>query len=308
MLSLRAHIVVCGALFVALVMVVPIAGALHALGLMKDPAAYRLPAAVILGVLFLAFGFSAIPVMVKLVLAAQPPGVRAALPETAIIWGIWALIAAGLAIAIPAAIADGALGPGPGRAISGLFVGKSQGILQARPGMTVDEMVRGSTLKISPLPNAPVISGDRVFEFRIPGSRLSFPGCRYFYVSTFTHDPSRIEAVNIGTSHGKLTAAERDAADADLRRRLAADGWLTGHEVYRDAQDRQLHGGLAQGPEGRSWLKDGVVLTIESKSVDDVAAGQDPATAPVWIQTISLWSAKDYPGFDRLVFAPPTGP
>jgi hypothetical protein len=109
-LSLRAHIVICASLFAALVLTVPVAGVLHATGVIKDPAAHRLPAAIILGVLFLAFGFSAVPVMVKLVMAAQPAASRSAGAEKVIIWVIWGLMAAGMVIAIPAAIADGALG------------------------------------------------------------------------------------------------------------------------------------------------------------------------------------------------------
>ena len=47
---------------------------------------------------------------------------------------------------------------------------------------------------------------------------------------------------------------------------------MTGHEVYKTEEDRQLHGGLKRGPEGRTWLKDGTVLTIEDPQVDESAA------------------------------------
>ncbi|MDB5424457.1 MAG: hypothetical protein JWQ29_1873 [Phenylobacterium sp.] len=311
MLSLRAHLIIAASLFAAILLMAGLAGALEAAGIVKDPAVLRIPAMVVGGGLFLAFGFSCVPVMVKLVLGAQRrlgndavPAIRSALAaETVIIWAIWALMAAGLAIAIPAAIADGAFGPGPGRALHA-YAGKSAGVLAVRPGMSVAEMVAGSTLKLRAPPDAPVYAGGEVFEYRIPGSALSFPGARYFYVSTFTRDPSRVEAVSVGTSHDKLTRAEHEAADADLRRRLAADGWLAGHEAYRDEEDRQLHGGATRGPAGRVWLKDGVVLSIESTKVDEPPPGADPEAAPVWIQAISLWGAKDYSGFERWVFEP----
>jgi len=313
MLSLRAHAIICGSLFAALVLLAPAAGGLQALGVIKDPAAHRVPAMIIALGLVIAFAFSAVPVMVKLVTGTQRaignqdvPVIRSMLSgENAIIWAIWALMAAGTLIAIPAAIADGAFGPELRRSINSPFIGTSEGVLSAKPGMTVDEMVRGSTLKLEVLPNAPVIAGGKVFDFRIPGSGIVFPGCRYYFVSTFYHDRRHIQGMSIGTSHDKLTHAGSQAADADLRHRLAADGWLTGHEVYRDEEDRQLHGGLTRGPEGRVWLKDGVVLTIESKAVDEPAAGEDPEQAVVWIQAISLWAASDYSGFDRFVFAPP---
>jgi hypothetical protein len=313
MLSLRAHAIICASLFATLLLIVPVAGALQSSGLIKNPAAYKYPAMMIVGGLVIAFAFSAVPVMVKLVLGFQRaignqnvPAIRTVLTlENVIIWTMWALMAAGLLIAVPAAIADGAFGWQPRRALESLSVGQSRGVLVAGPGMTVDEMVRGSSLKLNTPAGAAVISAGEVFDFQIPGSTIVFPGCRYYFISTFTHDRSRIQGISIGTSHEKLTRAERDAADAALRGRLAADGWLTGHELYRDEEDQQLHGGLTRGPEGRVWLKDGTVLTIESSRVDEVAPGEDPETALVWIQAISLWSADDYPGFDRFVFAPP---
>jgi hypothetical protein len=313
MFSLRAHAIICASLFAALLMIVPVAGGLQASGLIKDPTTYKIPAMLVVGGLFVAFAFSAVPVMVKLVLGFQRtvgnqdvPVVRTALSrENLIIWVMWALMAAGLLIAVPAAIADGAFGSGPRRALDNVPVGQSQGVLSARPGMTVEAMSRGSTLKIKAPPGAPVLAGGEVFDFRIPGSAIIFPACRYYYVSTFTRDRGRIQGISIGTSYHKLTRAERNAADAALRSRLAADGWLTGHEVYKTEEDQQLHDGLKQGPDGRVWLKDGMVLTIESTKVDEVAPGEDPESALVWIQAISLWSANDYAGFDRLVFAPP---
>src|SRR5436190_2835394 len=117
MLSLRAHLTICGSLLAALVLLAPLGGALQASGVVKNPEALKLPAMVLVLGLFLAFGFSCVPVMVKLVLGAQRavgnadvPAVRAALRlETAIIWGLWALMAAGAVSALPAAIADGAV-------------------------------------------------------------------------------------------------------------------------------------------------------------------------------------------------------
>ena len=209
MLTLRAHVIICASLFAALLLMVPFAGLLHATGLIKDPTVYKIPAIVIVGGLFAAFAFSAVPVIVKLALGFQTtignqnvPAIRSTLSgESLIIWAMWALMGAGLLIAIPAAIADGAFGTEPRRAAENSAVGKSQGVLAARPGMTVDEMVRASTLKLDPRPGAPVISGGEVFDFRIPGSGVVFPACRYYYVSTFTQDQSHIQAISIGTSH-----------------------------------------------------------------------------------------------------------
>jgi hypothetical protein len=124
-------------------------------------------------------------------------------------------------------------------------------------------------------------------------------------MSFFSDDPTHIEGMSIGTSPDKMSVAEIDAADADLRARLAADGWLTGHEVYKTEEDRQLHGGAAQGPEGHIWLKGDTVLDIERKRMDDPVQGEDLATAGEWIQFVELWARRTYPGLGRFEFAPP---
>ena len=173
--------------------------------------------------------------------------------------------------------------------------------------MTLDEMVAQSTIKLDLRYASAAIAGGRdgAFDFRIPGTTLSFPGARYYYITTYTADPKRIEAVNVGISPDKMTRAAIDSADAALRARLASDGWLTGHEVYRTEEDRTLHGGISEGTEGRHWLKNGVVLTISRKRMDDAKAGEDSATAGEWIQYIDLWPAKTYSGIDRFVFQAP---
>jgi hypothetical protein len=116
MLSLRAHAILCGALFAAIVIMAAVGNALAGSSLIRDPAAFRLPAMVLFFTLFVAFGFSTVPVMVKLVLHAQraignesQPLVKAlAARERVVIWILWGLMAAGLALAVPAAIAAGA--------------------------------------------------------------------------------------------------------------------------------------------------------------------------------------------------------
>jgi len=177
-----------------------------------------------------------------------------------------------------------------------------QGTVVAAPGMTVDEIVKQSTLKLDR--GVTTIAGGALFDYRIPNTAIDFPRCRYYFMSTYTRDPSHVESINIGTSPSKLTRAQLEAADADLRARLKADGWLTGHEVYRDEQDQQLHGGKTRGEEGRLWEKNDVVLDIERRRLDDPAPNEDPATAGDWIQYIDLRLHKEYPWIERYVFAP----
>ena len=68
MLSLRAHTFICLGLLAALIAVAVGGNVLAASGLITDPETIRLPGLILIFGLFLAFGFSAVPVMVLNVL------------------------------------------------------------------------------------------------------------------------------------------------------------------------------------------------------------------------------------------------
>lgn len=330
MFSLQTHAIICAALLATIVAIAMGGNALQAAGVIHDLGAFKLPFMILIFALFLAFGFSAIPVMVKIVLGFQRkvgnenvPVVAAVLrAENWIIYAIWALLAAGLVVALPAAIKGGLFDQSTGNsaaagsdlsAASGASTedfGPSSGMLVAKPGMLLSEMVHASTLHIDPARQTTwtgSVAGGAVFDFRIAGTVTIFSRCRYYFVSTYTRDPQRIESVNVGVSPSAMSRAELEAANAALRAKLAADGWLAGHEEYRDEEDRTLHGGATRGPEGTKWLKNGIVLNIGERRVDDAAPGEDAATAGRWIQFVDLWQREDYPSIERYVFAPRAG-
>jgi hypothetical protein len=120
MLSLRTHALICLGFLAALIAVAAGGNALAASGMIKDPAAIRLPGLILIFGLFLAFGFSAVPVMVLSVLRPRgggPPDKGMAAAQKVITWAMWALMAAGLVIALPAMVKDGFFSPGgPGAA------------------------------------------------------------------------------------------------------------------------------------------------------------------------------------------------
>jgi hypothetical protein len=315
MFTLRTHAIICGALFAALIGIAILGNVAERAGMTPPSGTARLVAVAGYFALFVAFGLSTIPVIVKLVLLGQVQGgnqdvaaVAAVIRrENVIIWTLWGLMVAGVVVAVPAAVVGGMFGDAPQRALHGAFRGPNLGVLAAKPDMTLDDMVAHSTMTLDLKYARTAIAGgsNGAFSFTIPGTTLVFPGARYYYITTYTADPKRIEAVNVGISPDKMSLAAADSADAALRGRLASDGWLTGHEVYRTDEDRTLHGGLSEGPEGRHWLKNGVVLSISRKRMDDAKAGEDSATAGEWIQYIDLSAAKTYPGIDRLVFQAP---
>jgi hypothetical protein len=205
--------------------------------------------------LLLGFAFSAVPVMVLLVTGVQArigsPAAALAQPrwQNTIVYVLWGLMAAGSAIAIPAAILLG------GFADFGLDPGASHGTLVARPGMSIAEVKRASTLPIDAPDDAPAIGEGVVFDFEVAGTGIRLPRCRYYFASTYTHDRAHIEGMSIGASTAKATRAEVEAADERLRRALVVDGWRAGHEVYGSEEDRALHGGAERGPEGDLWLR-----------------------------------------------------
>jgi hypothetical protein len=318
MFSLRTHAFISGALFAGLILLAILGSLLNGGRPLKDPV-LMMGARILFFGLFLALAFSLIPLMLKIFLAAQVKigngelGLIKALGahQAAVVWVVWGIFIAGLAIALPAAINDNFLGPDAARSFRALLRGGSQGILAAKPGMTPEEIAKESTLTLNQVkrpsgPNPVPIVDDVVFDFQIPGSAITFKGCRYYFMSFFSDDPTRIEGMSIGTSPDKMSLAELEAADADLRARLKADGWLTGHEVYKTEEDQQLHGGATQGPEGYLWLKHDMLLRIERRRMDDAVPGEDAATAGEWIQFVELWARRTYPGIERYEFAPPT--
>jgi len=149
-----------------------------------------------------------------------------------------------------------------------------------------------------------VIADGTIFNFEIADTAISFPRCRYYFVTYARGDNSRIDMMSIGTASRSLSRAEVEQADRTLRDRLEADGWLVGYEVYRTEQDRRLHGGATEGPRGKHWLKDDTVLTIRRRRMNEAKPGE-ATDAGAWIQLLDLdlyghWSLRD-----RSAFAPP---
>jgi len=114
MFSLKTHAIITGCLFAAIVVLAMLGNVLHDGGYLPDSSGVQIAARILFFGLLLAFGFSCIPLMVKLVLAGQVgigngdvALVRLAVAhQTRIIVALWILIGLGLLIAIPAAIKD----------------------------------------------------------------------------------------------------------------------------------------------------------------------------------------------------------
>jgi hypothetical protein len=311
MFSLRVHLWILLLLLATMILLIVVGNMLVGTGIGAMLATHPLPVKILFFGLVVALAFAFMPVMVKLVVGFQIragnaglSAVKAAVAhETHIVWGLWLLMAAGIAVGLPAAIKDGFFGS-PSSAAAEL--GPALGVLVAAPGMDVADMLAQSSLKPEGGGKANVpFAGGGDFDFRVAGTDTLFRHCRYYFVSMETHNPERIEGLSIGTAPRKLTRAELDAANAAMQRQLQAEGWRAGHEVYKTAENLRLHGGATQGPSGWIWLKSGIILRIETRRMDDPAAGEDAATSGEWIQFIELWSASGYAGIELLEFTPP---
>jgi uncharacterized membrane protein YGL010W len=118
MLSLRAHAIICASLFAALIGIPLVGNLAMATGTSPPPHAWQLPLMVFYLTLFLAFGLSAVPVMVMTVIRAQSGAIPALVRyQSRIVWILWLLILAGIAVALPAMIAGGFFNPPPERAV-----------------------------------------------------------------------------------------------------------------------------------------------------------------------------------------------
>jgi hypothetical protein len=328
MFSLRTHALITGGLLGLIILMAIVGNAVQASGLVKNPASLQTPMRIVFFTAFALFAFSCVPTMVKLFAAGQDAiGNAEKAPirfitahQVGVIWIIWIIWIASIVVAFPTMLRNGffndAGGSSPAAGSDDAEIAREiartpvQGSLVAAPGMNVMEMLHGSSLKIertsnAMVPDQPVYAGGAIFNYRVAGTDIEFPRCRYYYISTYTYDRSRIEAINIGTASAKMTRSELNEANAKLRARLKLDGWLTGHEAYRDEEDQTLHGGKTRGGEGKLWLKGDTTLDIEERRIDDEKPGEDPATAGEWIQFIDLRRRADYPWIERYEFAPP---
>ena len=116
MFSLRVHALITGGLFAALIVLGWVGNLLDASGLVPQGPGIRLASLLLFLGLAVALIFSAVPLMVRLVLGfqvalgnANRPVIRSLIArQRVIVFILWSLIALGLAIAVPAAILDGA--------------------------------------------------------------------------------------------------------------------------------------------------------------------------------------------------------
>jgi hypothetical protein len=280
---------ISGGIFGAILVAVIVGDAIIASGTVSNPTNFETPAKIAFFTLFVAFGFSLVPLMVALVLGGldligkglkvQPFQPLISRPGW-IVWPIWALMAVGLTVALPAAIRAGFFAHDDAtsaaqpeqNAAAAIARMPVEGTLVAAPGMPIARVISASSLKVQRGSKSELFSGAQyggaaIFDYRIGGSATTFARCRYYYITTYARDPARIATINVGISSEKMSRAALDAADRDIRARLTADGWKR---------------------SGRLWRWSGSLLDVRSRRLDDPVAGENPEKAGEWIQYVEL--------------------
>lgn len=151
-----------------------VGNALRDAGAIEDGPVVQVTAKIVFFALTLTLFFSAIPLMVSLVLAgftqwagADRPIIRDLMArERLITLALRGICALGLTIALPAAIQGGFFAASE---LEGGSAGPpSQGVLVTRPGMSVAEMIRRSSLELKV--GQTVIADGATFTLQIPAS------------------------------------------------------------------------------------------------------------------------------------------
>jgi len=172
--------------------------------------------------------------------------------------------------------------------------GKSEGMLVANIGMSLEEVQKRSTLKLSETFHYPsgesLKASQAVFDLEVAGSGLRLERCRFYWLHTLKND-SHLDDIAIYVTPPTLSRAELDAAEQALRQKLRETGWLPGRFVYHTPEDKALHNGDADG-YGNYWLRNDVLFVLESKRMDDEKPGDDPKTAGKFLQSVKLMAFK----------------
>jgi hypothetical protein len=265
--------------------------------------------------LFLAIGFAAIPIMLRVFLWGQRRIGNEAVPmvrvlaehQTGVVLAVWIVFGLGLAIALPAMVADEFFGRDTKLWLEARLRGPSRGVLSANVGMLIEDVRRRSTLPLAEprgesLTGSSRLAGEAVFDLDIADTGTRFPGCRYYFIVTRAHGDLRVESMNVGVSPHAMTRAEHDEELRRVRERLQTDGWRPGRFVYRTAEERALHGGKTEDADATYWLKGEALLHLEPKRVDDAQRDEDPATAGRFMLALSIFERTASSTYPRLDF------
>lgn len=226
---------------------------------------------------FFLFGFSLIGLMLHVFIVMQAGAGNGNVPmirfltdhEAGITFAAWGFLALGTVVAVPFALYD----------IGFRLPLRSQGVLSADIGMTIEEVKQRSSIKMK----EPGHMGDgsrmgvedMVFEFRIGDSAVRFPQSRYYWLQTPKNDP-HVSVLNIGITPEKMSKAALDTFQRAAQTQLFTNGWMPGHYIADSEKTVQLWGGKHTSGDGRYWAKGNTLLIFERSRMDEEKPGEPP--------------------------------
>ncbi len=182
--------------------------------------------------------------------------------------------------------------------------------LVATAGMTYQDVQKQSTLNIGEgvyddgdqyASRERSFRADAVFDWHMPGSRLVFPGCRYYSMQTAWHDDPHLIHLWVTTAPDKLTWDQLKHQMYDIRRRLHEDGWKPAHYNKENKSADELLTEMLEHPPVKEWGdgwdkevggvtygKGDVALSLSAKRLGEVPPGHGPLDGTEFIHYVEM--------------------
>lgn len=198
------------------------------------------------------------------------------------------------------------------------MTGGSNPKLMATAGMSYQDVKKQSTLDIGEgvydngdqyATREHSFAGNAVFDWQMPGGRLTFKGCRYYSMQTGGKDDPHLAHVWVTVAPDSLTWGQLKGHLKALRQELHGDGWKpdlskdfkTGRvssadETIADMVDKpdQADWNGAAGGVGASYAKGDVVLSVSARRLTPPREGEDRYSGQEFIYWIEMETRKQW--------------
>ncbi len=195
--------------------------------------------------------------------------------------------------------------------------------LVATAGMTFQDVKKQSTLDIGEgvydnsdryATRERSFAGDTVFDWQMPGSHLTFKGCRYYSMQTGGKDDPHLAHVWVTVAPDSLTWGQLRQHLKVLRQELHGDGWkpdqskdfetgrvTSADQTIADMVDKpdKADWDGAGGGMGASYAKADVVLSVSANRLTPPHEGDDPLSGQEFIYWIELETREHWEHYNK---------
>lgn len=163
-----------------------------------------------------------------------------------------------------------------------ILVGGSKGTVVAAPGMTFDEVKKGSTFKVQ---RETDLGGDKVmalsdaaaFDFELAGTGIRFEGCRYYALWQKGAAPGITEILLQATKNVSWATVKKQLLRT--QEKLKADGWTPATVDGVNAEERLKQSLNEPAPAreiGFTWTKNGIALNFSARRFPQAMTTENP--------------------------------